>query len=124
MSTVGSTKSTRLVFWDIDQRAAVGENILHMCFLNATRVHYDIAKLIIKKFPPLVNDIYISDEYYGKKRSTLYDLDINLGKLQSSFLPSVLMCLAKFFRFSLFFNMLGERVVIPWFGACLHVFFK
>lgn len=72
MSTVGSTKSTRLVFWDIDQRAAVGENILHMCFLNATRVHYDIAKLIIKKFPPLVNDIYISDEYYGKKRSMIW----------------------------------------------------
>ena len=72
MSTVGSTKSTRLVFWGIDQRAAVGENILHMCFLNATRVHYDIAKLIIKKFPPLVNDIYISDEYYGKKRSMIW----------------------------------------------------
>jgi len=70
MSTAGSI--TRLVFWDINQRAAVGENILHMCFLNATRVHYDIAKLIIKKFPPLVNDIYISDEYYGKKRSMIW----------------------------------------------------
>lgn len=72
MSTVGSTSATRLVFWDINQRAAVGENILHMCFLNATRVHYDIAKMIIKKFPPLVNDIYISDEYYGKKKSMIW----------------------------------------------------
>ena len=57
---------TRSVYWDVNQRAAVGETILHMCFLNATRVHYDIAKIIIKKFPNLVNDIYIGDEYYGK----------------------------------------------------------
>ena len=68
-STVDST--TRHVCWDIYQRAAVGENILHLCFLNATRVHYEIAKIIIKKYPPLVNDIYISDEYYGKKGSMI-----------------------------------------------------
>ena len=67
--TVGST--TRPVCWDINQRAAVGENILHLCFLNASRVHYEIAKIIIKKYPPLVNDIYIGDEYYGKKRSII-----------------------------------------------------
>ena len=54
------------MYWDINQRAAVGETILHMCFLNATRVHYDLSKIIIKKFPCLVNDIYLSDEYYGK----------------------------------------------------------
>lgn len=58
--------TTRSVCWDINQRAAVGENVLHLCFLNATQVHYDIAKLIIKKFPSLVNDIYISDEFYGE----------------------------------------------------------
>ena len=69
MAAVGGT--TRPVCWDINQRAAVGENALHLCFLNATRVHYEIAKIIIKKYPPLVNDIYISDEFYGKKRSTV-----------------------------------------------------
>ena len=44
----------------------MGETILHMCFLNATRVHYDLAKFIIKKYTCLVNDIYLSDEFYGK----------------------------------------------------------
>lgn len=62
--STGST--TKHVYWDINKRAAVGENILHLCFLNATRVHYEIAKIIIKKYPPLVNDIYISDEFYGE----------------------------------------------------------
>ena len=57
---------TRQVYWDINLRAAVGETILHLCFLNATRVHYDLSKMIIKRFPNLVNDIYLSDEYYGK----------------------------------------------------------
>ena len=57
---------THCVYWDINQRAAVGETILHLCFLKATGVHYDLAKMIIKKYPSLVNDIYISDEYYGK----------------------------------------------------------
>ena len=72
VSTVGST--TKHVYWDINKRAAVGENILHLCFLNATRVHYEIAKIIIKKYPPLVNDIYISDEFYGKQRSMILTL--------------------------------------------------
>ena len=54
------------MYWDINQRAAVGETVLHLCFLNATGVHYDLAKMIIKKYPSLVNDIYISDEFYGK----------------------------------------------------------
>ena len=57
---------TRQVYWDINLRAAVGETILHLCFLNATRVHYDLSKMIIKRFPNLANDIYLSDEYYGK----------------------------------------------------------
>lgn len=66
MKTENIESTTRSVCWDINQRAAVGENVLHLCFLNATQVHYDIAKLIIKKFPSLVNDIYISDEFYGE----------------------------------------------------------
>ncbi|XP_020623701.1 uncharacterized protein LOC110061212 [Orbicella faveolata] len=64
--TENTGSTTRPVCWDIDQRAAVGENILHLCFLNATCVHYEIAKIIIKKYPPLVNDIYIGDEFYGE----------------------------------------------------------
>ncbi|KAK2572384.1 Transient receptor potential cation channel subfamily V member 6 [Acropora cervicornis] len=64
--TLAEGASTRVVGWDIKQRAAVGENIVHLCFLNATGVHYDLAKMVINKYPCLVNDIYISDEYYGE----------------------------------------------------------
>lgn len=73
--TTGS--NTRRVYWDISQRAAVGETILHLCFLNATRVHYDIAKMIIMKYPPLVDDIYISDEFYGKTSGVIIFYDIH-----------------------------------------------
>lgn len=65
---------TRQVYWDINLRAAVGETILHLCFLNATRVHYDLSKMIIKRFPNLVNDIYLSDEYYGKLKIKINSL--------------------------------------------------
>ncbi|XP_068746067.1 transient receptor potential cation channel subfamily V member 5-like [Montipora capricornis] len=62
----GPGTRTRVLGWDINQRAAVGETIVHLCFLNATCVHYSLAKMIIKRYPSLVNDIYISDEYYGE----------------------------------------------------------
>lgn len=64
--TENTGNKTRQIYWDINLRAAVGETILHLCFLNATRVHYDLSKMIIKRFPNLVNDIYLSDEYYGE----------------------------------------------------------
>lgn len=65
-NSVFLNSGTRVVGWDIKQRAAVGENVVHLCFLNATGVHYDLAKMMINKYPCLVNDIYIGDEYYGE----------------------------------------------------------
>ena len=52
--------------WDIEQRGAVGENALHVCLLNASSIHADLAKRLLKHYPKLMNDIYISDEYYGR----------------------------------------------------------
>ena len=103
MSTVGST--TKPVYWDINQRAAVGENILHLCFLNATRVHYEIAKIIIKKYPPLVNDIYIGDEYYGKKRSIILTL---IRESNIFFTFSAHFCLQHFICFLCLSTCLGN----------------
>jgi len=34
--------------------------------LNATAIHADLAKRLLRFYPQLINDIYISDEYYGK----------------------------------------------------------
>lgn len=44
----------------------MGETILHLCMLNATALHADLAKRLLRFYPKLINDIYISDEYYGK----------------------------------------------------------
>ncbi|XP_025837236.1 transient receptor potential cation channel subfamily V member 5 [Agrilus planipennis] len=52
--------------WKLKERGAVGETILHLCLLNATSLHADIAKRLLKFYPKLINDIYMSDEYYGE----------------------------------------------------------
>lgn len=57
--------------WKVRERGAVGETILHLCLLNATSLHADIAKRLLRFYPKLINDIYISDEYYGKYRTRL-----------------------------------------------------
>ncbi|KAL6268625.1 hypothetical protein P5V15_001759 [Pogonomyrmex californicus] len=56
----------RLVCWNLSDRGAVGETILHLCMLNATAIHADLAKRLLRFYPKLINDIYISDEYYGE----------------------------------------------------------
>ncbi|XP_071540423.1 uncharacterized protein nan isoform X2 [Panulirus ornatus] len=56
----------RYVCWDLKHLGAVGETVLHLCVLNATSVHNDLAKRLIRHFPNLINDIYLSDEYYGE----------------------------------------------------------
>lgn len=44
----------------------MGETILHLCFLNATSLHADLAKRLLRFYPNLINDVYMSDEYYGE----------------------------------------------------------
>ncbi|XP_044592870.1 transient receptor potential cation channel subfamily V member 5 isoform X1 [Cotesia glomerata] len=56
----------REVCWNLSERGAVGETILHLCMLNATALHADLAKRLLRFYPRLINDIYISDEYYGE----------------------------------------------------------
>lgn len=52
--------------WNLNDRGAVGETILHLCMLNATAIHADLAKRLLRYYPQLINDIYLNDEYYGK----------------------------------------------------------
>ncbi|XP_001606102.2 transient receptor potential cation channel subfamily V member 5 isoform X1 [Nasonia vitripennis] len=56
----------KLVCWTLSDRGAVGETILHLCMLNATQLHADLAKRLLRFYPNLINDIYIDDEYYGE----------------------------------------------------------
>lgn len=55
----------REVVWDIHQRGAMGENLLHVCLLQGTALHNALAIKLIHTFPKLVNDIFLSEDYYG-----------------------------------------------------------
>ncbi|XP_012525905.1 transient receptor potential cation channel subfamily V member 5 isoform X4 [Monomorium pharaonis] len=56
----------RLVCWNLSDRGAVGETILHLCMLNATAIHADLARRLLRFYPLLIYDIYLCDEYYGE----------------------------------------------------------
>ncbi|KAK6183605.1 hypothetical protein SNE40_011051 [Patella caerulea] len=56
----------RQLCWKLDKRGTVGETILHLCFLNPTQTHRELAKRMLDIYPNLVNDIYNGDEYYGE----------------------------------------------------------
>lgn len=57
--------NTRELCFDMNQRGSVGETLLHLCLLNGTYFHNELAKRLVFHFPKMVNDIYISDEFYG-----------------------------------------------------------
>uniref|UniRef100_A0A0N5C9Q3 ANK_REP_REGION domain-containing protein n=1 Tax=Strongyloides papillosus TaxID=174720 RepID=A0A0N5C9Q3_STREA len=66
----GCTSSTRAfkyreLVWEISERGTMGENLLHMCLLHNTNKLKYVAKELVRKYPKLVNDIFISEEYYG-----------------------------------------------------------
>ena len=50
----------------VEQRGFVGESAFHICFLMQTATHLAIGRRLLKWFPKLVNDIYMSEEYYGE----------------------------------------------------------
>jgi hypothetical protein len=63
-ATVPLKKCARIL--QIECRGAVGETAFHVCFLMGTAVHLHLAKRMLKFYPLLLNDIYLSDEYYGE----------------------------------------------------------
>ena len=62
----GATSSYKFVCSKLEERGAVGETPLHVCLLCGTSLHADLAKRLLRNFPKLINDIYISDMYYGR----------------------------------------------------------
>lgn len=53
------------ICWDLNQRGAMGETLLHICLLHGTTLHNEVAKRLIINYPKLVNEIYLSEDYYG-----------------------------------------------------------
>ncbi|KAK2702668.1 hypothetical protein QYM36_018728 [Artemia franciscana] len=56
----------REVCWNLEERGAVGETILHLCFLNPSSILAELAKRLLRIYPKLINDYYISEDYYGE----------------------------------------------------------
>ena len=50
--------------WNVENRGAVGEMTFHVCFLMGTPAHMFCAKRILRWFPKMLYDIYLSEEYY------------------------------------------------------------
>lgn len=50
----------------------MGENLLHICLLHNTVEQNELAKFLVQKFPRLINDIFISEDYYGNNFILLF----------------------------------------------------
>ena len=61
------------ICWKMDEAGALGESALHVCLLNGTSIHLDLAKRLLRNYPALINDIYLSDEFYGKRFDRKFD---------------------------------------------------
>lgn len=44
---------------------SMGENLVGCCLMQGSPVHCKLASRLIEKYPPLVNDIFLSEDYYG-----------------------------------------------------------
>ncbi|XP_067949718.1 transient receptor potential cation channel subfamily V member 5-like [Watersipora subatra] len=56
----------RLVCWDLYSRGAVGETLIHLCLLLGTPLVISLAKRLLRIYPKLLVDIYLSDQYFGE----------------------------------------------------------
>jgi hypothetical protein len=54
-----------LVFTLKKFKGSMGENLVGCCLMQGSAVHCRLAARLIEKFPGLVNDIFLSEDYYG-----------------------------------------------------------
>ncbi|KAL3984588.1 Ankyrin repeats (3 copies) family protein [Acanthocheilonema viteae] len=74
----------REVVWKLEERGNMGENLVGLCLLQGTATHNHLARHLIKLYPKLVNDIFISENYYGL--SPLHQAIMNEDPSMVSFL--------------------------------------
>ncbi|KAK0410590.1 hypothetical protein QR680_005217 [Steinernema hermaphroditum] len=55
----------REITWRLEERGTMGEGLVGVCLLQGTNVHNQLAIKLIQCYPKLVNDIFLSEEYYG-----------------------------------------------------------
>lgn len=90
----------REVCWKLEERGAVGETALHICFLLSTPTHMILAKKLLSMFPKLINDIYTCDRYFGESslHMAIVNENVRIVKLLLDFGADVHeRCLGSFF---------------------------
>ncbi|GMS91670.1 hypothetical protein PENTCL1PPCAC_13845, partial [Pristionchus entomophagus] len=55
----------REIVWRLEERGSMGENLVGVCLLNGTATHNKLAMKLFDQFPKLINDVNISEDYYG-----------------------------------------------------------
>uniref|UniRef100_A0AC34FXP7 ANK_REP_REGION domain-containing protein n=1 Tax=Panagrolaimus sp. ES5 TaxID=591445 RepID=A0AC34FXP7_9BILA len=55
----------REIVWKLEDRGRMGENIVGACLMQGSALHNKLAIKILTAYPKLINDIFISEEYYG-----------------------------------------------------------
>ena len=61
-----SIEAKKFVCFDVAKRGRIGETLLHLCLMNYSKVHDEIAKRLLHHFPNMINDICLSEDYWGK----------------------------------------------------------
>uniref|UniRef100_A0A915BMB3 ANK_REP_REGION domain-containing protein n=1 Tax=Parascaris univalens TaxID=6257 RepID=A0A915BMB3_PARUN len=74
----------REVAWKLDERGTMGENLVGICLLHGTAVHNQLAIKLMLTYPKMVNDIFISEDYYGL--SPLHQAIVNEDPAMVNFL--------------------------------------
>jgi hypothetical protein len=60
----GDTKYREIV-WKIEDRGQMGENLVGCCLMQGGPIHTELAIRLLNEFPKLVNDVMLSEDYYG-----------------------------------------------------------
>ncbi|KAF7637257.1 hypothetical protein Mgra_00003224 [Meloidogyne graminicola] len=55
----------REIVWKIEERASMGENLVGCCLMQGGPIHTELAIRLLNQFPKLVNDVMLSEDYYG-----------------------------------------------------------
>ena len=81
--------------WLVEKRGCVGETTFHICFLMQSPVHLALGRRLLKHYPKLINDVYLSEEYYGKYETVDFRSNIAItiryrGEGKVCFLPPLL----------------------------------
>ncbi|KAH7718990.1 OCR-2 protein [Aphelenchoides avenae] len=74
----------REVVWKLEERGNMGENLVGVCLMQGGAVHNALAQKLMEAYPKLVNDIFLSEDYYGL--SPLHQAIVNEDPRMTAFL--------------------------------------